>query len=99
MKIALNVHYADGTTREVVAKFADFVAFERTWQRSVARFESDVRLTDLAWLAWHVEHREKRTALKFDPDWVATVEEIETSEDTAADGDTSVPSVTTPRTG
>ena len=40
MKIALMVEFNDGTKSDVDAVFADFVAFERTWQRSVARFET-----------------------------------------------------------
>ena len=57
MKIALRVTYNDGTTSDVDAVFADFVSFERTWQRSVTKFEAEIRLTDLAWLAWSAEAR------------------------------------------
>jgi hypothetical protein len=85
MKLDLRVQYVDGTTSDVVASFPDFVSFERTWQRSVARFESEIRLTDLAWLAWSAETRAKNTALKFDPDWIATVENVEMRE--ASEGD------------
>lgn len=77
MKIDLSVVYNDGTKQNVDAVFADFVAFERTWNRSVTKFEEELRLTDLAWLAWHSEKRMKRTALQFDPDWTNTVAEIE----------------------
>lgn len=84
MKLALLVKYANGEEAPVDAVFPDFVAFERTWQRSVARFEQDLRLTDLAWLAWHAETRNKKTALKFDPEWTATVESVEVREDAPA---------------
>jgi hypothetical protein len=77
VKIDLSVVYNDGTKIEVDAVFADFVAFERTWNRSVTKFEEELRLTDLAWLAWHSEKRMKRTTLQFDPDWIETVGEIE----------------------
>jgi hypothetical protein len=77
MKISLLVNYNDGTTKSIDAVFADFIAFERTWQRSVARFETEVRLTDMAWLAWNNETRNRQTSLKFDPDWVATVTSVE----------------------
>ena len=40
MKIALKVEYLDGTIEPVEAVFADFVGFERTWQRSVVRLET-----------------------------------------------------------
>ena len=76
MKIALQVEFNDGTKTPADAVFADFVAFERTWSRSVARFETEIRLTDLAWLAWHSETRCRKTALKFDPDWIATVAQV-----------------------
>jgi hypothetical protein len=77
MKIDLGVVYNDGTKSDVDAVFADFVAFERTWNRSVTKFEEELRLTDLAWLAWHSEKRMKHTTLQFDPDWINTVAEIE----------------------
>jgi hypothetical protein len=85
MKLPLTIHYASGEQRDVVAGFADFVQFERTWQRSVSRFEHDFRLTDLAWLAWSAETRAKRTDKKFDPDWLELVESVELG---AAEGDT-----------
>ncbi|NBR87860.1 MAG: hypothetical protein EBS84_20935 [Proteobacteria bacterium] len=94
MKLPLTIIYTNGEKREVVAAFADFVQFERTWSRSVARFEHDFRLTDLAWLAWSAETRAKRTDKKFDPDWLETVETVELGE---AQGDT--PLATTQPTG
>lgn len=81
MKIALTVTYLDGGKKDVVAQFSDFVGFERTWQRSVARFETVIRLTDLAWLAWSADTRMKATALKFDPDWITTIESVEITDD------------------
>ena len=86
MKIALKVEYLDGTVEPVEAVFADFVGFERTWQRSVVRLETEMRLTDLAWLAWHSEKRMKRTTLQFVPDWINTVAEIEIRDEAGEDG-------------
>lgn len=86
MKLPLVIHYTNGDKRDVTAVFADFVQFERTWQRSVSRFEHDFRLTDLAWLAWSAETRAKRTDKKFDPEWLDTVETVELGE--VAEGDT-----------
>lgn len=77
MKLALRVTYTDGTTADTVAKFADFVDFERTWQRSVRRFEEELRLTDIAWLAWSALNRERKVKGKFSPDWIETVVECE----------------------
>jgi len=76
MKIALKVEYLDGTIESVEAVFADFVGFERTWQRSVVRLETEMRLTDLAWLAWSALSHRGKTKLKFDPDWIATVAQV-----------------------
>jgi len=95
MKLPLVIHYTNGEQRDVTAAFADFVQFERTWSRSVSRFEHDFRLTDLAWLAWSAETRAKRTDKKFDPDWLESVETVELGE--AAAGDT--PLATTQPTG
>jgi hypothetical protein len=86
MKIALSVEFIDGTKSDVDAVFADFVSFERTWQRSVAKFETEIRLTDLAWLAWHSEKRTRKTSLPFDPDWINTVVTVEIREDIAVEG-------------
>jgi hypothetical protein len=80
MKIAMTVVFNDGTEKDVEAVFADFVAFERVWSRSVTRFEQELRLTDLAWLAWHSQKRRKETAQQFDPDWIGLVEEIKIAE-------------------
>lgn len=77
MKIALKVVFTDGTEQPTDAVFADFVAFERTWSRSVAKLEQDLRITDLAWLCWHSLTRTRKTAMKFDPDWINTVETVE----------------------
>ena len=77
MKIELKVTFNDGVTKDVDAVFADFVAFERTWNRSVTQFEKELRLTDLAWLAWNALKRAKETDKQFDPDWITTVETIE----------------------
>jgi hypothetical protein len=87
MKIELNVVFADGTNKDVDAVFADFVAFERTWNRSVTQFERELRLTDLAWLAWNALKRAKETDKQFDPDWIITVESIEIRDDEESSDD------------
>jgi hypothetical protein len=76
VRIALEVEYLDGTKEPVDAVFADFVGFERTWQRSVVKFEQEMRLTDLAWLAWSALTHRNKTKLKFDPDWIGTVAQV-----------------------
>ena len=81
MKIELTVEYIDGTTEDVDATFADFVGFERTWQRSVVKFEQELRLTDLAWLAWSALTHRGLTKAKFDPEWIRLVSEVKPRED------------------
>lgn len=85
MKIQLTVEFNDGSKKDVDATFADFVGFERTWQRSVAKFEQELRLTDLAWLAWSSLTRTGDTALKFDPEWIRTIAQVGVREE--AEGD------------
>ena len=64
MKINLEVTTLDSVTTKVTAQFADFIAFETDKNRSVANFQTELRLTDLAWLAWHATKRTKKTAMK-----------------------------------
>jgi hypothetical protein len=85
MKIEVTVNYNDGSKKDIDAVFADFVAFERTWNRSVSKLETELRLTDLAWLSWHSEKRRQQTALTFDPDWIGSVESIELREESDED--------------
>lgn len=92
MKIEMTVTFVDGTKEDVDAVFADFVGFERTWQRSVAKFEQELRLTDLAWLAWSALTHRNKTKLKFDPDWIATVENVGVREDSESPLDSSTTS-------
>jgi predicted DNA-binding ribbon-helix-helix protein len=82
MKINLEVTSLDSVTTKVTAQFADFIAFENEKNRSVANFQTELRLTDLAWLAWHAEKRTKKTAMKFE-EWIETVESVEVGTDSA----------------
>jgi hypothetical protein len=58
-----------------VAAFPDFIAFENKFNRSVAKFETELTLTDLAYLGWHAEHRLKKTGLDFDS-WCEEIESL-----------------------
>jgi hypothetical protein len=82
MKINLEVTTLDAVTTKVSAQFADFIAFETEKNRSVANFQTELRLSDLAWLAWHAEKRTKKTAMKYE-DWIETVESVEVGTDSA----------------
>ena len=85
MKIALEITFNDSRKVKSDAVFADFVSFERTWNRSVANLETEIRLTDIAWLAWHSEKRRGNTTSQFDPDWLNTVETVQIAEDENGD--------------
>ena len=80
MRITLRVEFIDGNTKDVTCSAKDLVAFEEKYSRSVARFEQEMRLTDLLWLAWHSENRTKATGKDFDS-WLDDVESIEPSDD------------------
>ena len=82
MKINLEVTTLDAVTTKVSAQFADFIAFETEKNRSVANFQTELRLSDLAWLAWHAEKRTKKTAMKYE-DWIETIESVEVGTDSA----------------
>ena len=77
MKLGIQVTYLDGSSEHVVARFADFVDFEATWRRSVARFETELFLTDIGWLAWCALTREKRTSSKWSPDFKNSIDSVE----------------------
>jgi hypothetical protein len=82
MKINLEVTTLDGVTSKVTAQFADFIAFEGAKNRSVANFQTELKLTDLAWLCWHAQTRLHKTQLKFE-EWTETVESVEVGTDSA----------------
>ena len=80
MKINLRVEFNSGETKEVTCSAKDLVAFEDKFNRSVAKLETEFRLTDLLWLAWHSEKRTTATKKDFD-NWLDDIESV-TSGDT-----------------
>ena len=58
MKMILRVELADGSVDEVTCGARDFVAFEEKYERSVARFEQELKLTDLLFIARHALTRQ-----------------------------------------
>ena len=79
MKINLRVTFNDESVEEVSATARDLVAFEDKFTKSVASLESDFRITDLLWLAWHWLERQGKTKKTFE-EWCDDVETIEASE-------------------
>jgi hypothetical protein len=78
--IALEITFADGTKKKVVAVAADLIAFETHFDKSVATLQTDYRLTYLVYMAWHALKRQGDVKSDFD-DFVNTVSGIEASDD------------------
>lgn len=83
MRIDLRVQYNDGSAVDTAATTADLVAFEEHFNRSVARIESELRLTDVCWLAWRSLSRQSKTGADFHP-WLDTVDGVELTDSEAA---------------
>lgn len=79
MNFNLQVVYSDGTTRDVVGKAVDIVAFEQKFDISMASLQNSVKVTHLMFLAWHVEHRTGNTQDDFDK-WLETVDMVQAAE-------------------
>lgn len=78
MKMNLRVTYGDGSGADVTVSAPDIVAFEETFDRSAARFDREVKFTDICWLAWH---RLTRSGLTEDfKTWMNNVEGVEIAE-------------------
>lgn len=81
MKMHLRVTNNDGSAVEVTVSAADFVGFESTFNRSVAKFQDEFRLTDMYWLAWHSLRRSNPQVPEF-TDWLeANDPDVEFSEE------------------
>ncbi len=76
MRMALTVQYLDGSAATVMTAAADLVKFEERFNRSVAKLETELRLTDLCFLAWHALRRTGQTGLEFDA-WLDTLATVE----------------------
>jgi hypothetical protein len=80
MRNSLRTEFVDGSIEDIVCSAVDLVAFEEKYQRSVARLEQEMRLTDLLFIAWHSFNRQKKTLKGFE-DWLNDVESITSSDD------------------
>jgi hypothetical protein len=76
MNFNLQIKFADGTTKAVSANASDIVAFESQFNLSVAKLQSEIRLTHVFFLGWHAEKRTKATDLDFDS-WLETIDIVE----------------------
>ena len=76
MRLTLRVTTLDGSAVDTDAKTADLVAFEERFNRSVARLEAELRLTDVCWLAWRSLTRQGKTTAEFGA-WLETIDGVE----------------------
>ena len=80
MKMKLDVKYNDGATAAATVAAVDFVRFEETFDRSVAKFGTELKFTDLCWLSWHSLQRKDKNLGEFHA-WLDDVEGVTIGED------------------
>jgi hypothetical protein len=76
MNISMAITFSDGESKTVIAKARDLVAFEEHFEMSMARLETQMKLTHMFWLAWHVCKRTGITKDDFEK-WLDSVETVE----------------------
>jgi hypothetical protein len=79
MRINLAIELTDGTKQEVTASAGDLVKFEEKYDISIAKLQSEMKLTHLLFLAHSALTRQKLTTLDF-TNWVDTVESVGASD-------------------
>jgi hypothetical protein len=73
--INLRVTFIDGTDKTVIAVAADLIAFETKFDLSIVKLESEIRLTHMFFLAWHVLKRTSQTEEDFEK-WAESVSAV-----------------------
>ena len=74
--INLQIKFLDGSTKDVCTVASDLIAFESKFDMSVVKLNSDLRLTHLFFLAWHVEKRTGVTVADFEA-WCESVSSVD----------------------
>ena len=80
MKMVLRVSTEGEATADVAVSAVDLVAFEDEFDKSIASFQSDIRIKDLYWLAHHAMQRQDKSVPDFS-EWLATEPEVEALDD------------------
>ena len=83
MRLDLRITYADGSVLETAATTPDFIEYEKEWDRSVTNLDTDLRYTDLCWLAWQSAIRQGKETAEFNA-WVHTVDGVAMTDGEAA---------------
>lgn len=95
MQIEFKIRPVGEDARVVTAGLVDVIAWEEKYEKpSTELAGGEVYARDYVWLAWHSEKRRGKTDLEF-MDWVATLEDIESAEESAP----LAPSESPPSTG
>ena len=79
MRIHLRVEKSTGEPIVVTTNAWDIVQFENTFDRSVTKFETEVKYGDLLWLAWRALTRQGVETAEFD-EWLKDVDSVEADE-------------------
>jgi hypothetical protein len=64
--INLQIKFLDGTIKDVATGASDLIAFELRFDMSIVKLNSDLRLTHLFYLGWHVDSRTGGTNADFE---------------------------------
>ena len=85
MQVKYKIKQKNGVEEIVQAELVDVIAWEEKFERPSSQLgNSDIFARDVVWLAWHAQNRQGKTTLDF-MDWVATLDDIEGSEDSPLD--------------
>jgi hypothetical protein len=80
MRIPLEVTHTTGVVESCIAEYPDLCAFEERFSRSVLRLNTELRLTDLGFLAWHALQRVGKHSLPFE-EWNLTVAIVQSTDE------------------
>lgn len=80
MRIPLEVTHTNGVVESCIAEYPDLCAFEEHFSRSVLRLNTELRLTDLGFLAWHALQRVGKHTLDF-AEWNLTVAVVQSTDE------------------
>jgi len=76
MKMQLKVTYNDGSAADATVSAADLVAFEETFDRSVAKFADEMKFKDICWLGWRALNKRGGVTDEF-ADWLEKIDSVE----------------------
>lgn len=82
MRMNLRVSYLDGSAVDTTTSAADLIKFEAKFDKSIAKMDTDLRYTDLAFLAYSSLARRGLAPLEFEQ-WAENVDAVSASEESA----------------